>query len=115
MALRQTHTHAILEISPGAYAEIADKLRAAGYGHAFSGDDTGEVVSMQGIALKALACSPYSENLLEISEELFDPPTWAARQIIKGGRPDMSNADAIEMLRRIVADAIAASRTNLKP
>lgn len=35
--MRATHTLAILELSHGAYEEIAGKLREAGYGHAFDG------------------------------------------------------------------------------
>ncbi|WP_130358251.1 hypothetical protein [Pigmentiphaga kullae] len=33
-----THTLAILELSPIAYGEVADKLRAAGYDHVFLED-----------------------------------------------------------------------------
>lgn len=35
MTIRSTHTYAELEVSPAAYEEIAAKLRAAGYDHAF--------------------------------------------------------------------------------
>jgi len=35
MGVRQTHTYALLELSKTAYDEIAAKLRAAGYDHAF--------------------------------------------------------------------------------
>lgn len=44
-----THTYALLEISAGAYDEIAAKLRAAGYDHAFNAD--GEI-DMHGIGLE---------------------------------------------------------------
>ena len=44
-----THTYVVLELSPAAYDEIAGKLRAAAYDHAF-GDD-GEI-DMHGIAVK---------------------------------------------------------------
>jgi len=43
-----SHTYALLEVSPAAYAEIAAKLREAGYDHAF-GDDG--AIDMHGIAL----------------------------------------------------------------
>lgn len=43
-----THTYALLEISQAAYDEIRQKLREAGYQHAF-GDD-GEI-DMHGIAV----------------------------------------------------------------
>lgn len=46
--MRQTHTYALLEISAEAYDEIAGKLRAAGYGHAFG--SKGEI-DMHGIAV----------------------------------------------------------------
>ena len=44
-----THTYVVLELSPAAYDEIAGKLKAAAYDHAF-GDD-GEI-DMHGIAVK---------------------------------------------------------------
>lgn len=46
--MRSTHTYVILEIDPEAYEEIAAKLRAAGYDHAFGPD--GEI-DMHGIAI----------------------------------------------------------------
>jgi hypothetical protein len=45
-----THTYAVLELSKAAFDEITQKLRAAGYDHAFHDD----VVDMQGIAVSAL-------------------------------------------------------------
>jgi hypothetical protein len=45
---RQTHTYAILEVSDDAYHEIAGKLGAAGYDHAFHEDGA---IDMHGIAL----------------------------------------------------------------
>ena len=49
-----THTYVILELSPAAWQEISDKMRDAGYSHAFH-DDTehGEVIDMHGIAVAA--------------------------------------------------------------
>lgn len=50
--MRTTHTSAILDLSPAAYDEIADKLRAAGYGHAFIPSVRhGETIDMHGIAV----------------------------------------------------------------
>lgn len=46
-----THTYAVLEISPSAYAEIAAKLRQAEYTHAFQRDGGRELIDMHGIAL----------------------------------------------------------------
>jgi hypothetical protein len=51
--LRSTHTLAELELSPAAYDEIAEKLRDAGYHHAFITDrfvdDT--MIDMHGIGI----------------------------------------------------------------
>lgn len=46
--LRSTHTYAKLPLSRGAYDEIADKLKTAGYGHAF--DSNGDI-DMHGIGI----------------------------------------------------------------
>jgi len=43
-----THTFATLEVSRAAFDEIAEKLKAAGYGHVFVDSDT---MDMHGIAL----------------------------------------------------------------
>jgi hypothetical protein len=48
-----THTYAVLEVSPAAYAEIREKLDAAGYDHAFDSHSGAEVIDMHGIALRA--------------------------------------------------------------
>lgn len=49
---RSTHTLAILEISKSTYEEIAEKLKAAGYDHAFlHGRDT-VGIDMTGIMLQ---------------------------------------------------------------
>ncbi len=42
-----SHTYVLCEVSRAAYDEIAAKLRAAGYDHAFDG----ECIDMHGIAL----------------------------------------------------------------
>lgn len=49
--LKQTHTYVILELSPSAYQEIFDKLKEAGYDHAFHEDEGVTVIDMQGIAV----------------------------------------------------------------
>lgn len=46
-----THTYALLEVSPAVYAEIREKLQAAGYDHAFHRDGDRDVIDMHGIAL----------------------------------------------------------------
>jgi len=49
--LRITHTFARLEISKPAFDEIANKLKAAGYDHAFMVDDGVALIDMHGIAV----------------------------------------------------------------
>jgi hypothetical protein len=46
--LRATHTYTLLEVSEQTYNEIATKLRAANYDHAFNEHDE---IDMHGIAL----------------------------------------------------------------
>lgn len=48
MRLTGTHTLALLALSPAAYAEVRDKLAAAGYHHAFA---EGGLVDMSGIGI----------------------------------------------------------------
>jgi hypothetical protein len=47
--LRTTYTYVEMELSDSAYNEIASKLRAAGYDHAFDKDGT---IDMHGLAVK---------------------------------------------------------------
>lgn len=49
--MSHTYTYAILEVSPGCYAEISAKLKGAGYDHAFHEDGDRTVIDMHGIAL----------------------------------------------------------------
>ena len=54
--VRQTHTYATLEVSAAAYDEIADKLKHAGYAHAFMREvgarpEQPETIDMHGIGL----------------------------------------------------------------
>ena len=48
-----THTYVILPLSKAAWNEIADKLCAADYGHAFQQETDGVVIDMHGIAVQA--------------------------------------------------------------
>lgn len=50
MALRATHTVAILELSQAAYDEIEKKLLEAGYDHAFE-RGPGSMIDMSGIGV----------------------------------------------------------------
>jgi hypothetical protein len=56
--IRQTHTYAILPLSPAAYQEIREKLLAAGYGHAVHDRNdpaphSGECIDMHGLAVQS--------------------------------------------------------------
>lgn len=54
MAIKVTHTYAVLDISKEAYQEIRRLLEEAGYSHAFHKDDERpEVIDMHGIAIAA--------------------------------------------------------------
>ena len=48
-----TYTYAILDVSRACFDEIAAKLKAAEYDHAFHEDDGATVIDMPGIGLKA--------------------------------------------------------------
>lgn len=57
--MQSTHTYAILDVSTAAYDEIREKLKIAGYEHAFHRQGTGkarqedrEVIDMHGIGLR---------------------------------------------------------------
>lgn len=59
--MTHTRTYVILEVSPSAFAEIEQKLRAASYGHAFATDEGRLTIDMHGIALQ-------SEGILALVE-----------------------------------------------
>lgn len=48
-----THTYAILDVPRAVYAAVRALLDAASYQHAFHADGEGEVIDMQGIALRS--------------------------------------------------------------
>ena len=50
--------------------------------------------------------SAQSENLLEIGAEVLHPAKWAAMQLVKGGRPDMTAGEAFDMIEATVTRAI---------
>lgn len=62
MRLTRTHTYALLEVSPETYQEIADKLKEAGYDHAFIEDDGKIVIDMHGIGLVTDLVVDYRET-----------------------------------------------------
>jgi len=59
---RTTYTYAVLDISDAAYTEIFDKLKAAGYEHAFHEDENRIVVDMHGIAIARASVIPESKE-----------------------------------------------------
>ncbi len=63
MGVRQTHAYAELELSSATYTEIAQKLRAAGYCHAFMDDGT---IDMHGIGIFA-TCTIAVPDLVKIA------------------------------------------------
>jgi hypothetical protein len=62
-----TYTYAELEVSPAAYEEIADKLKAAGYDHAFHAreDGRGYTVDMHGIGLTKADAFEQAQEVLQ--------------------------------------------------
>jgi hypothetical protein len=58
--MASTHTYALLEVSKAAFDEIAAKLRAAGYDHAFR--DAGEI-DMHGLALVVGEAAPATASV----------------------------------------------------
>jgi hypothetical protein len=68
----RTHVYAILEVSEMTYAEIAGKLRIAGYGRAFNPDG---VIDMHGLALaKEAPRNPKAEPGEQFNEFCREPP-----------------------------------------
>ena len=61
-------------------------------------------------ANRALPQPPQSDNLLEIAALGMDPPMWAALQIIKAGRPTMTQGEAIDLIVATVRKAIETDR-----
>lgn len=65
--MRQTHTFVVLDLSPAAFREISDQLKAADYGHCFLHSDGRDVIDMQGIAVakeESKVQSPRSKSKL---------------------------------------------------
>lgn len=62
---RQTHTLAVLELTPRAYQEISHKLTEAGYAHAFNDDGT---IDMNGIGVQMEAMENARDDLVRDDE-----------------------------------------------
>src|SRR5271157_2537363 len=63
--MKQTHSFAILELSPSAFTEIERNLKQAGYSHAIRQEDGREIIDMQGIAVTGRTCDFDSEGILK--------------------------------------------------
>lgn len=66
--MMSTRTFAIMEVSRSVYEEVAERLRAAGYDHAFVDGD----LDMHGIALRAQAVK---EPVTPSDGHAFEPYT----------------------------------------
>ena len=81
MTLTHTHTYAVLEVSPLVYAEIKDKLKAAGYDQALH--ESG-VIDLNGLALQSQdgPGSDSAEKILEAAAGLKDIITDAKAKLL---------------------------------
>jgi hypothetical protein len=52
---------------------------------------------------------PESENLLEMALE-SQPARWAAQQLVKAGRPDMTAGEAVDRIEAIFEKALVLAR-----
>jgi hypothetical protein len=91
MTIRTTHTYAELEVSAAAYDEIAAKLRAASYDHAFH-DGT---IDMQGIGLTREGNTVEKNTLSELRNRLFE---MLEEMKSKDSGPAIGRADAMVKL-----------------
>jgi DNA-binding transcriptional regulator YiaG len=75
-----SRTYALVEVSPGAYAEVRAKLEAAGYKQAFHlQDDNQEVLDLHGLAL--VACQALIPQLVPAAPALSPEHELAAEAI----------------------------------
>lgn len=82
---RATRTYVVLQVSAAAYAEIREKLEAAGYDHAFHDHDGRDVVDMHGIALCAPVIASATDNGCCGSVHVF-PNTWPGAKCACGSQ-----------------------------
>ena len=69
-------TYAVLDVSAACFREIQTKLEAAGYQHAFTEDDDGQlVINLHGIAIR-------DEEGDESPSPFTLPPTHPARRTV---------------------------------
>lgn len=101
-----SHTFALLEVSPAAYAEIRENLKAAGYDHALHGDG---VIDLHGLALTTeheAGCyaQPYPEGR--------GGP--CSCRVIFGATPSLVVAEAAAALKATESAAVEVSAAQLE-
>lgn len=101
-----SHTFALLDVSPAAYAEIREKLKAAGYDHALHGDG---VIDLHGLALTTeheTGCyaQPYPEGR--------GGP--CSCRVIFGATPSLVVAEAAAALKATESAAVEVSAAQLE-
>ena len=52
MTHTQSYSYALLDVTPATFAELEEKLTAAGYGHAIHERDGRMVIDLSGIAVR---------------------------------------------------------------
>ncbi len=89
-----THTYAVLEVERSTFADVRQRLRAAGYEHAFDRD----VIDMHGIALRAETGSaatlkPYQQRVHDERESLQEKVEKLACFLNSPTCTDLDNAE----------------------
>lgn len=100
---RTTHTYAVLDVTPMAWAEIRRGLEKAGYEHAFDGD----VIDMHGIGLKALKAS--SPTNIEIGTLLSQRTKQGVVELAVNGERTQMELDKAREVRGMLDGAIEAA------
>jgi hypothetical protein len=99
-----THTVATLDVSSSTYAEITQKLRAAGYDHVFDG----ELIDMTGIGLMPAPPEPIvAETFVTDQGQRFFRYPERVQPIDHRSTADMarpSTADALANLQRVMRE-----------
>ena len=116
-----SYTYALLDVSSTAYAEIREKLKAAGYDHAFHRDGDREVIDMSGIALRDEAQNE-EDRRMPITRERMSDALLAVRNALiaelgamyddelgDSSNPDYLGPTQVGIMAQAVADAIFRS------
>ena len=85
--MKTTHTFAILELSPIAFAEISRKLKLAGYRHSFIKQDGRELIGLNGIGVVKEPPKDDTKSIINLAVKLSCTNFQIAEsKIIKKGR-----------------------------